>query len=90
MNRTFTSSIKLAYNVSCFESEAWDMASKPAAQSELKIESDGWAQFERAADAVVKGGPQHRIAIGGLVSPKRSQRQLSAGDRPKEEQLREE
>ncbi|MFZ3328504.1 MAG: hypothetical protein WA231_22635 [Methylocella sp.] len=26
----------------------------------LELKPDGWAQFERAVDAAVKGGPKHR------------------------------
>jgi hypothetical protein len=51
----------LAYKVSCFESEEWDMASKEVSQPELEIESDGWERFERAVDTVSKSGPQHRV-----------------------------
>ena len=30
----------------------------------LELKPDGWAQFERAVDAAVKGGPKHRVAKG--------------------------
>jgi hypothetical protein len=62
LNRTFTSSIKLAYNVSCFVSEALDMVPDRTKEPGFEIEADGWKKFERAVDAVVKSGPQHRFA----------------------------
>jgi hypothetical protein len=35
------------------------MAKTPG-QNEIELEPDAWNRFERAVDAVVKGGPQHR------------------------------
>jgi hypothetical protein len=34
--------------------------SKPPISNEIELQSNAWDRFERAVDAVVKSGPQHK------------------------------
>jgi hypothetical protein len=38
------------------------MTKPKAGVDDLEVMADGWARFERAVDAAVKGGPKHRPA----------------------------
>jgi len=35
---------------------------KPEAEPEIELRPDGWARFETAVGAAIKGGPKHRTA----------------------------
>jgi hypothetical protein len=37
-------------------------------KDKVELRHDGWAQFERAVDAAVKGGPKHKAKAGAKAS----------------------
>ena len=49
-------------------------------EKEVELHPDAWERFERAAGAVAKAPPQHRVKSKGKksVSPKRSPRKSQA------------